>query len=51
MQILAFYKGPDMLVSEAQLVLYQSGDNDIHVVAYCGDMTKQSEIDKLKKFR
>lgn len=40
-----------MLVSEAQLMLYQSGDNDIHVVAYCGNLAEQSEQDKLKKFR
>ena len=50
-EILSFFKGPDMLVSEAQLVLYQSGDNDIHVVSYCTDSNSQKELDKLKKFR
>ena len=38
MEILQYFKGPDMLVAEAQLILYQSGDNDIHVVAYGGDL-------------
>ena len=51
LEILNYFKGPDLLISEAQLVLYQSGDNDIHVVAYCSDLSKQSEQDKLKKFR
>lgn len=40
-----------MLVAEAQLILYQSGDNDIHVVAYGGDLHNQTSQDKLKKFR
>jgi len=51
MEILNYFKGPDTLVTEAQLMLYQSGDNDIHVVSYCGNLTEQAEIDKLKKFR
>ena len=38
MEILNYFKGPDLLISEAQLVLYQSGDNDIHVVTYCSDL-------------
>ena len=38
-EILSYFKGPDLLITEAQLVLYQSGDNDIHVVSYCGDMS------------
>jgi len=39
LEILNYFKGPDILISEAQLVLYQSGDNDIHVVAYCSDLS------------
>lgn len=51
MEILNYYKGPDTLISEAQLVLYMSGDNDIHVVSYCRDLKDQQEVNKLKKFR
>ena len=43
MEILNYFKGPDTLISEAQLVLYQSGDNDIHVVSYCSNLSEQSE--------
>ena len=32
-------------------MLYQSGDNDIHVVTYCANLSEQSEQNKLKKFR
>ena len=51
MEILNYFKGPDVLVSEAQLILYQSGDNDIHVVPFCEDLNQQALVDKLKKFR
>ncbi len=51
MEILNYFKGPDLLISEAQLVLYHSGDNDVHVVGYCGDLSVQANQDKLKKFR
>ena len=51
MEILNYYKGPDILTTTAQLLLYQSGDNDIHVVSYCGELDKQSEVNKMKKFR
>ena len=40
MEILNYFKGPDTLISEAQLVLYQSGDNDIHVVSYCANLSE-----------
>lgn len=50
-EVLNFFKGPDTLVTEAQLMLYQSGDNDVHVVAFSDKLSEQSEMDKLKKFR
>ena len=51
MEIMTYFKGPETLITQAQLLLYQSGDNDIHVVSYCGELDKQSEVDKMKKFR
>lgn len=50
-QIFNFYQGPLKLMSEEQLIMNQSLENDFHLVTYIDDYKNAEGMKKLKNFR